>query len=192
MRHVSLLAVGVLLASSAVSARQPEVCGNEKTLRPLFVEARETLAEIRGMAQSHPNFRTRRALTRKADDLKRLLIQMRSALSLPARPKPRLEPKPQAGPEAMDTSDFAALMQALKSEGFAKGKLAVLRDAVRHNHFRVSQLRRIMAEFSFSDGKIQAAAAVHPVLVDPENFYKVYQELQFEPDKQKLRRMIDE
>jgi len=193
MKRVSLLlAVGTLLASSAVWARGPRVCGEEKTLRPLFTEARETLAELRGMAQSHPDFRTRRALTRKADDLKRLLGEIRGALSLPERPRPRPEPPPPPEPQAMDPGDFAALMKALKAESFPKGKLAVLREAARRNRFRVAQLRHVMQEFSFADGKLQAAAAIHPVLVDPQNFYKVYQDLQFESDKLKLRRMIGE
>lgn len=192
MKHVSWLAVVVLLASPAAWARGPRACGEEKTLRPLFTEAREALAELRGMAQSHPDFRTRRSLIRKADKIKRLLVEMREALSI--RDKPRLQPAPPPPPEpqAMDTSDFAALMKALRTESFAKGKLVVLREAVRHNHFQVAQLRRIMREFSFADGKLQAAAAVHPVLVDPNNFYKVYQDLQFESDKQKLRQMIGE
>ena len=101
------------------------------------------------------------------------------------------EPPPPE-PQAMDPGDFAALMKALKAESFPKGKLAVLREAARRNRFRVAQLRHVMQEFSFADGKLQAAAAIHPVLVDPQNFYKVYQDLQFESDKLKLRRMIGE
>jgi hypothetical protein len=91
----------------------------------------------------------------------------------------------------MEAGRFADLLRALEAESFAKGKLRVVKQAARHDHFSVEQVRQVMRQFSFADGKVEAAAAMHRRLVDPENFFQAYEELSFEADKNKLRGLIE-
>jgi len=55
----------------------------------------------------------------------------------------------------------------------------------------IPAVMQLLGHFSFADGKVEAAKAMHPRLVDPENFFQVYEALPFEADRKKLRELPD-
>lgn len=191
MRAVILM-LSACLALTAWPARageRTELCGDKARIRHILGDAREVIAELRGMAAAQSDYIARREMTRKADKLKRLMKQLRSELEAvePAEGQPEVDDLP----APMPPDRFEALVKALAAEAFSKGKLRVVRQAAAHNHFSVAQVKRVMRQFSFADGKVQAAAAMHPRLVDPENFFEAYKELSFEADKKKLREAVE-
>lgn len=186
------LVLGLLLfgaASPVHSNDEQRVCGDKPRIEKLMGQTREKLAELRGMSSAHPDYITRREMTRKADELRRLLERIDAELALQyAPPPPPIQPPPV---QPMEAGRFTTLLNTLGAEAFPKGKLRVVKQAGRHDHFSVDQVRRVMRQFSFADGKVQAAATLYPKLVDPQNFFQVYEELDFEADKNRLRELTE-
>ena len=107
-----------------------------------------------------------------------------------ARPAPRRPKVRPAAPQAMSKSQFKRLIRALDDAPFRDDKRAVLRRALPHHHFTSAQARTIAREFPFSDGKVAALTALHPRVVDPENFEQVYSDLNFSRARQQLDQNI--
>jgi hypothetical protein len=178
----------LMLGGVALAGPGDQLCGDEKQIRQILADARETLAELRGLAAAQKDYIARRQLLRRADALRRQLHRLHRALALAeaetAPPEPAVQP--------MAAEAFDALIASLKAESFAKGKVRLVREAAAHHAFSVAQVKRVMKQFSFADGKVEAAALMHPKLVDPESFFQVYGQLKFESDKRKLRQRIAE
>lgn len=102
---------------------------------------------------------------------------------------PSLPPEP-VGPIPMSPAQLRSLQAAMESEAFGDSRLAVLRDACRPNFFTVDQAVTLVGLFDFGDDKVQAAAMLHPQLVDPENFFRVYGVFEFDSDKEELRERL--
>jgi len=85
---------------------------------------------------------------------------------------------------------FDALRDAIEEESFDDEKLAILRDATRHNLFLVSQAIVLIELFTFSDGKVEAGVMLHPQVLDIENWYRVYGAYTFDSDKEELRKRL--
>jgi len=100
-----------------------------------------------------------------------------------------LPPEP-IGPIPMNPDQLRSLLGAVESESFSDSKAAVLRDACRANFFTVDQAVTLVSLFDFGDDKVEAAAMLHPRLVDPENFYRVYAVFDFDSDKEELRERL--
>ncbi len=186
-------AIITLLGATEARARDHRLCGDQGRIERILTDCREALAELKGMNAANPNFGTRNRTARQIKLIRRQLKLLRAELAMapekepPRRPKPKKKP---AGPVAMDGNAFAALLQAVDQESFPKGKLRPITAAATGHYFTVLQLRTLMRKFSFADSKIKTAVALRPRLVDPANFFQVYQELQFENDKKKLRKLV--
>lgn len=173
--------------------QRPTLCGDMMRIQKVLEDARVMAAELRGMASAQKDYITRRELMRKAKKLTDMVQTLRGELALPLEPE-HAEPVP---PEPvapvmhpMTPADFHQLLSALEAEGFSKGKFRVLQSAIPHNNFTVEQVKKVMKKFSFSKGKTRAAAMMYPRILDKNNFYKVYEELPFDSDKEKLKQMI--
>jgi hypothetical protein len=90
----------------------------------------------------------------------------------------------------MKPDAFNALVSAVKSASFDDDKVAVVRGAAQHNWFTSAQVATLVTLLSFGDGKVEAAAACWPRIVDPENNFVIYQKLDFDSDKEKLRKRV--
>ena len=191
MKRLALFAgiAVLLLVSLAMAAERQQLCGDRQRVQDIMIDAREALAELRGMSAAQPDYITRREMTKKANRLKRLLDRLRTELALPAEDEPVAEPQ-ELAPQPMEAARFEALIKALSAEGFAKGKLRVVSEAAAHNQFSVAQVKKVMRQFSFAEGKVKSAAALHPKVIDPQNFFQVYAELTFDGDKKKLRKLL--
>jgi hypothetical protein len=179
---ISILAAGAALPATTETER---TCLDGRPLRRDLRAAREELSELRGLAAAHPDYMTRRQMTRKVDEVRRLLERLAAALDEAEDAPPAVAP-----PSAMAPDRFESLLAAMQASNFDEGKLQILREAAGINHFSVEQLKQVMERFSFSAGKIQAALALHPRLVDPQSFFQVYEALPFEADRKKLRESL--
>ncbi len=178
----------LMLGGVAVAGPGDKLCGDEEQIRKILADARESLAELRGLAAAQKDYIARRQLLRKADALRRQLHRLHRALALA---EAETAPPPDPAVQPMAAEAFDALIASLEAESFAKGKVRLVREAAAHHAFSVAQVKRVMTQFSFADGKVEAAALMHPKLIDPENFFQVYGQLKFESDKRKLRQRID-
>lgn len=106
-------------------------------------------------------------------------------------PPPVAEPLP-AGPQPMDGGRFRDLLSELKELGFSKDQQNFLRDAARHHYFLSEQVRQVVALFDFGTDKVESAATLYPRTLDHENFYQVQKEMEFESDRDALRKRIRE
>jgi hypothetical protein len=106
-------------------------------------------------------------------------------------PPPPMRPLP-ARPLPMEAGAFRDLVNDVKELPFSKDQLAFLRDASRHHYFLTDQVRQAVAVFSFGKDKVDAAATLYPRTLDHAEFYKVLKELEFESDRDALRRRLQE
>lgn len=90
----------------------------------------------------------------------------------------------------MSKSQLKRLVRALDDAPFRDDKRAVLRRAVSQAYFTSAQARAVAREFPFSDDKVAALTAMHPRVVDPENFEQVFSDLNFSSARRKLDQNI--
>ncbi len=140
-------------------------------------------------------------LTRIADDLSARLARI-ALTPIVAAPPPTVvvvDPTPRgapdvvvvdAGPVACSAGDHVRLLAAVESESFADAKLIILRDAAAYKWFTVDQVVAFMGAMTFGKDKVEAAAMLHPRVLDLENWYRVYGVLTFDSEKQELRKRV--
>ena len=104
----------------------------------------------------------------------------------PPPPPPPVRPAPVEMPPAA----FATLRGAIQTESFSDGKLRVLRSALDSHLLNVQQAAQLLPLFDFSSDRVEAAVAIHPRLVDPENFFQLYSAFDFESDKEEVRKKL--
>ena len=116
-------------------------------------------------------------------------------------PPPPPTPPPPPGPpardqasrrqaRAMDDDDFRRLVVAVRTEGFADTKLAVIESASARNYFRVDQLKTLLGELAYSGTKLRAVYLIAPRLVDPENTFAVYASFSHSADKEQAELIL--
>lgn len=93
-------------------------------------------------------------------------------------------------PQAMSEDDFRRISAALQPEWWDESRYELLVDVAQNRLFSSRQVARIMGLFSFGDSKVDAAAFLYDRVVDPQDFYTVYDQLTFRSEKEDLRRRI--
>jgi hypothetical protein len=85
---------------------------------------------------------------------------------------------------------FAGAHEAVERAPFSDEKLAIIRDVARSWLLTTRQAMVLAEELPFSDDRVDALDAMYPSIVDPENFFEVYELLPFSDDRAELRRRI--
>ena len=119
--------------------------------------------------------------------------QQRQAPPAPPPPLPRPTSRDDAWrrqARAMDDDDFRRLVGAVRNEGFADNKLAVIESASARNYFRVGQLKTLLGELAFSATKLRALYLIAPRLLDPENRFAVYDSFSHSADKEQAEQIL--
>lgn len=170
------------------------------------------VATVEGKVQNlQGDFRTMKAVQSKLDSIKKRLTRLIAAapaqvqpvvvvqlpaqhpqvvITPPAEPTRPVAPPAPVGPVAMDSSVFGSLYAQIKGESFSDSKLNVLRTASSSHYFTVSQIKRILSEFSFSKEKLAAVRIVKNKLVDDKNVFQLYDAFTFQSDKKELRKIL--
>jgi len=92
----------------------------------------------------------------------------------------------------MDDVAFARLLKAVKEAPFSSEKLTLIEDAASKNYFKSEQVLQLLKTFNFDSYRLKAAKVLYPRVVDPENFFIVYDAFTFSSSKEELRRWIEE
>lgn len=91
-------------------------------------------------------------------------------------------------PMRTTSADLQRITEVLELESFSDGKLSALRTVIPNRSFTVSQVIAVLDTFPFGDDKVAAASLLFPQVEDPENWYRVYGALDFDSDREALRR----
>jgi hypothetical protein len=88
--------------------------------------------------------------------------------------------------------EYETLKDHVASENFSREKIDVLMRASARLHFTVEQVIGLLDLLDFGTDKVQAAALLHPRLVDPGAFDQVYESFVFETDRDALRALVED
>lgn len=77
-----------------------------------------------------------------------------------------------------------------KQESFDKGKIGMISSQAKHTDFTAKQIKTLMDILDFDNARVELGQLLYPICVDKENFYLVYDALDFESNKRKLRDAI--
>ena len=93
--------------------------------------------------------------------------------------------------EVTPDDDFNRLVVAIEKQVWDREKHALLVEVSAQRMYSAAQAKRLVDLFTFSDAKVGAAAFLHRKVVDPGDFYLVYEALTFPSDRAELRRRIN-
>lgn len=93
--------------------------------------------------------------------------------------------------EPMTAEAFARLLKALDDASFSDEKYAIVKEAASKNYFTSGQVLKILRKFDFEEDKLKVAKLLYPRVVDPENFFVVYEAFDFSSSKEELRKWVE-
>lgn len=99
-----------------------------------------------------------------------------------------------AGPEPMNTQDFAPILKALKSEDFDPARIQLARQILASSraNFLSSQVRDMTKTFDFEPGKLEFAKLAFDYTIDREKYFLVNEAFDFMPTRQALSQYVQE
>lgn len=88
----------------------------------------------------------------------------------------------------MDAGSFAALNSSIQNSSFDSDKVKAIGTAARSgNYFTCAQVVSLLAHLSFDSDKVEAAATLYPYVVDPKNWFMVFDTFTFDSSRDDLR-----
>ncbi len=93
--------------------------------------------------------------------------------------------------EPMRPTAFMRLLAALEEASFSDEKYAIVKEAASKNYFKSEQVLKILKKFSFESDRLKVAKLLYPRVVDPENFFVVYEAFTFSSSKEELRKWVE-
>ena len=108
---------------------------------------------------------------------------MENILAIKMGKEPRKEP--------MSPRAFASLLRMLEEASFSDEKYSIVREAASKNYFTSQQVLQILKKFDFEDDRLKVAKLLYPRVVDPENFFIVYDAFTFSSSKRELRKWVE-
>lgn len=103
----------------------------------------------------------------------------------PSPSNEELEPEPQ--PQTMPDESFFKFLQALGRKTFDDDKLEFLAPVARQSYFSSEQTRQILDKFSFDRNREEAAIILYPKVVDPVNWFVIYDTFTFSSNIDDIR-----
>ncbi len=93
--------------------------------------------------------------------------------------------------EPMTPEAFARLLKALEDASFSDEKYAIVKEAASKNYFTSKQVLEVLKRFDFESDRLKVAKLLYPRVVDPENFFVVYEAFTFSSSKEELRGWVE-
>lgn len=90
----------------------------------------------------------------------------------------------------MAPTDFRKAMDAIRNESMSSNKLNLANTILASNFMDTDQIVAMMNLFSFESDKLKFVKAAYLKCVDPQNYYKVVQELTYSSSKTELNNFI--
>jgi hypothetical protein len=91
---------------------------------------------------------------------------------------------------ALSADEFAKFLKGVHANAFDTGKLPFVEDYAKTRWFSSAQVRDVLKDFAFDDGRVKAAVVLHPRLTDPENFFTVLDVFAFDSSRKALREKL--
>ncbi|MBD3285001.1 DUF4476 domain-containing protein [candidate division WOR-3 bacterium] len=95
-------------------------------------------------------------------------------------------------PEPIRAEDLERFLEELNNATFSDAKAAMISEFARSNWFTTEQAGKIIEEVPFGVDMVDAAVAMYPHLIDPENTYRLYEFITFDDDRELLREKLNE
>jgi hypothetical protein len=93
---------------------------------------------------------------------------------------------------AMTDSELKNVVARVQAESYADEQLALIKSVAASSYVTADQVVTLMKLCSYDDTRIEIAAALHPRVVDSQNWYQVYDGLTYASSKKTLRSRIGE
>lgn len=90
----------------------------------------------------------------------------------------------------MDAQVFNQLKASINKQWFSDGKLTIVKQAMSSSYFTTQQVNELVNLFSFSSDRLQVAKIAYTKTLDPENYFMVYESLQWNSSIQNLSNYI--
>jgi hypothetical protein len=87
----------------------------------------------------------------------------------------------------MPDESFSKFLQALRRETFDDDKLEFLAPVAHQSYFSSEQVRQILGKFSFDRNREEAAIILYPKVVDPVNWFVIYDMFTFSNNVNDIR-----
>ncbi len=201
---LAVLVLSVVDPSAPAAHAQTAVVVNRQALVQEVEELGLDIDALEQLNAGHPNARVKGRVAAGLGSMRTRLARLKAVLEAapssrdrPApppvvvvTPPPQPSPPVVTAPVAMDAARFAELTADIKKAAFADAKVALVRDAVAYHHFTVDQVVTVMGLLPMGGDKVEVAAAMHPRLVNPQDFFKVYKHLAFSSDQDDLRARV--
>lgn len=91
----------------------------------------------------------------------------------------------------MSSSDFAAAKKSVQGQSFEDQKLKVAKQVLNTNCMSTSQVKEIMALFSFEDTKVDWAQFAYGKTTDPNNYFQLNDGFTYSDSVDKLNAYIE-
>lgn len=131
----------------------------------------------------------RKSLRNQAQQLQQAIAAARKIIEAYGNKREEAKAAPPAKAPMTDAA-FNSLVGAVRSASFDDDKVGVVKDAARGNYFTIQQVTKLMGLLAFDEGKIEAAVAAWPKVVDPQNSFELYKRLAFDDSRAQLRKRI--
>jgi hypothetical protein len=96
-----------------------------------------------------------------------------------------------AKPAALPEAEFARILSGLKGQSFDKDKVLFIENLGASRYYTSAQVRALLKEFAFDEGRVKAAVALHPQVLDPENFATVLEVFTFDSGRKAVREKLN-
>ncbi|SNC77095.1 protein of unknown function [Hymenobacter gelipurpurascens] len=90
----------------------------------------------------------------------------------------------------MSPQDVSRLLQSVQRQSFDDNKLPILREALGAASLESDDLTRILSTLTFDRNRVELAKYAYPRIVDPQNFYRVYEAFDFQSNVQELQQYV--
>ncbi|RPD49225.1 DUF4476 domain-containing protein [Hymenobacter sediminis] len=91
----------------------------------------------------------------------------------------------------MVPQDVDALLQTVQRQSFDDNKLAIIREALREVSLPADDARRLITTIAFDRNRIELAKYMYTRVADRQNFYRVYDALQYQSSIREVQQYID-
>jgi hypothetical protein len=90
----------------------------------------------------------------------------------------------------MTDAEFKTFLASVANATYASDQLALVKDQASRAWFTAAQVAAVVDQLAYSSDKVEAAAALWPTIVDPQNAYQIYDHLPYSSDRDALRQRV--
>lgn len=98
---------------------------------------------------------------------------------------------PSSVPSIMSPRDVDDLLQTVQRQSFDDNKLAIIREALREMSLPADDARRLVTTLAFDRNRIELAKYLYTRVADRQNFYRVYEALQYQSSIREVQQFVD-